>query len=170
MNSHPLAFGPFVCDAPSHWTRQVTLTLREPGGRGRLTVAREQRAPGEALSSFARRRLFAIAQETPDVAVENAQPATIAGRAGFRATILSEGEDGPVREHVAWVDGGEDAALIVVGTTGDAEDDTSFEHLLATLHFSDATSLPRAVSSTPPPPDVSASGYTAVPMPGARSR
>jgi hypothetical protein len=171
-------FGPFSFDAPSDWSRRAMLLFVEPprssGTAAAITITRDQCARGEALQTYAWRRLFEIVQGEPARQLLDGRATKIGEQPAFKAVLGWTTEDGPMRELVAWVDGGEGNVLVMSCTTPEDGAVDTFEQLLASLRMgppssAKSTPIPSAPRSSPPPPPEVTDGYAAVPMPGARS-
>ncbi len=170
-------FGPFTFEAPAEWSRRMVLVYSDPSkSASPIVLTRDQRLAGEALPTYAWRRLFEIARDTPDRRVVDARATRLGEQPAFRATLHWMTPSGPAREAIAWVDGG-DGAVLVASCTSMEEDDAfqPFEQVLAGIRFGASPPIssvpptpPAPPRSSPPPAFDNSALYGSVPMPGAR--
>jgi hypothetical protein len=155
------------------------LVLTDPSSLRRIMVARDRRPSGEALATFAWRRLFESARSSPERRLVEAGETKVGEQPAFRA-MMGIAVDPPIREATVWVDAGEGNMLVATCVMAEDEGTEAFDALLSSLRFAahaavgSTTSAPPAPTSVPrssaPPPALDESGvYAAVPMPGARA-
>lgn len=162
-------FGAFMFESPPEWSRRAFIVFAHPSGEATstLVVTRDVRTKGEDIATCAWRRLFEIAQTGPSREVLDARPVQIGGQTAFRALVTWPGSGCVVQQAIAWIDGVDGTMLVVTCTSPDGETLEPFEQLLMSLQKSAPveTPVPRRPPSVAPPPP---SGYSSIPMPGAR--
>jgi hypothetical protein len=96
-----------------------------------MLVTHEWRRPGEDLQGFAWRHVYTMAS-APGRRLVDAGETKLSGRPAFRVS-LEWSEAQPMREEMAWIDGGDGSVLVVTCIATAAQSLEVFEVLLTTL-------------------------------------
>lgn len=175
--------GPFSFESPKDWQNRAVLVFvgasEDPSIPPNIVAMREERTPGEELTTHVWRNVFAAGRSLPGFELLGSREMTVDGQPAFKVVSRWTSDRGKVEQAQVWIDGAEGSALRITCTAIDKREAfDELENLLATVRFASlriggrASMVPSSAPSLAPPPSTvpppeSTETYASVPMPGA---